>query len=45
MGLTMRLLLAVFSAALLLWTPARADEAAKNAKIEELMKVSNVDIK
>ena len=40
----MRLLLAVFSAALLLSAPARADEATKNAKIEELMKVPNVDL-
>ncbi|HEY1207044.1 MAG: DUF2059 domain-containing protein [Bryobacteraceae bacterium] len=39
----MRLLCAVFSAALLLSIPARADDATKKAKIEELMKASNVD--
>jgi len=39
----MRLLVAVFCGTVLLWTPARADEASKNAKIEELLKLSNVD--
>jgi len=39
----MKLLCAVFAAATLLWTPARADEASKNAKIEEMMKLTNTD--
>lgn len=39
----MRLLFAVFSAAVLLWTPARADDATRKAKAEELLKVSNAD--
>lgn len=43
MGFTMRLLVAVFCGTVLLWAPARADEASKNAKIEELLKLSNVD--
>ena len=43
MGLTMRFLLAVFCGTVLLCPPARADEASKNAKVEELLKASNVD--
>ncbi len=39
----MRLLFSIFSAALLLWTPARADDATRIAKIQELMRVSDTD--
>jgi len=39
----MKLLFAVCCTAALLWTPARADEATKNAKVEELLKLSKAD--
>ncbi len=40
----MKLLIAIFAAATLLSVPtARADEASKNAKAEEMMKVMNFD--
>ncbi len=39
----MKLLASVLLGALLLWVPARADEASKNTKIDEMMKLLNFD--